>query len=175
MEQSQNYKLGELIQSIKNGNVSAISEIYTLVGRAMKATALAYVRNKIDADDVVQDALVVIVKKSTLFRSNKNAYAWINTIVSNIAKNKIGYTKRRKEVSLETAVNLSTEPFDRNIVVNEIFGLLTEKERQYIIYRFWYECSFEEMAKILHRSKTNVSYNFNKIIAKIKNFYNVSK
>lgn len=33
----QNFKLGELILSIKDGNVSAVSEIYVLVGKAMMA------------------------------------------------------------------------------------------------------------------------------------------
>ena len=88
MEQNQNYKLGELILSIKEGNVTAISKIYVLVGKAMLATAYSYVRNITDAEDVVQDALVKIVERASKFRTNKNASAWINTIVSNIAKNK---------------------------------------------------------------------------------------
>lgn len=45
MEQNQNYKLGELILSIKEGNVAAVSEIYMMVGKAMMATAYSYVRN----------------------------------------------------------------------------------------------------------------------------------
>ena len=90
MDQEQNHKLGELIRSIEKGNISAISEIYMMVGKAMFATAYTYVGNIADADDVVQDALVKIVSKASKFYTNKNAIAWINTIVSNIAKNKIG-------------------------------------------------------------------------------------
>ena len=175
MEQSQNYKLGELILSIEEGNVAAISEIYTLVGKAMLATAYSYVRNIADAEDVVQDALVKIVERASKFHTNKNASAWINTIVSNIAKNKLGYYQRRKEVNIEKTKELTTNPDEFGIIVNEIFDILTEKERQYIIYRFWYDCSFSEMAKIFHRSKTNVNYRFNKIIEKIKNFYNLGE
>lgn len=55
MEQNQNYKLGELILSIKEGNVAAVSEIYMMVGKAMMATAYSYVRNNADAEDIVQD------------------------------------------------------------------------------------------------------------------------
>lgn len=172
MEQNQNYKLGELILSIKEGNVKAISDIYQMVGKAMIATAYSYVRNTVDAEDIVQDALVKIVERASEFHTNKNAKAWINTIVSNTAKNKIGYIQRRKEVDIEKAQNLTTKPDEYGIIVNEIFDLLTEKERQYIIYKFWYDCSFSEMAKIFHKSKTNVNYRFNKIIEKIKNFYN---
>ena len=175
MEQNQNYKLGELIQSIKEGNVKAISDIYQMVGKAMIATAYSYVRNTADAEDIVQDALVKIVERATKFRTNKNAKAWINTIVSNIAKNKLGCYKRRGEVSLDNTKELTTKPDEFGIIVNEIFDILTEKERQYIIYRFWYDCSFSEMAKIFHRSKTNVNYRFNKIIEKIKNFYNLDE
>lgn len=172
MEQNQNYKLGELIHTISEGNISSVSELYLLIGKAMKATAFSYVHNLADAEDIVQDALVIIVKKSAKFRTNKNACAWINTIVSNIAKNKIGYIKRRKEVSINNIYHFTVEPDELGVIVNEIFNILTERERQFIIYKFWYECSFSEMAKIFHRSKTNVSYRYNKIIEKIQNFYN---
>ena len=129
MEMDQNFKLGELILSIKDGNVSAVSEIYVLVGKAMMATAYSYVRNIVDAEDVVQDALVKIVESASKFRTNKNASAWINTIVSNIAKNKLGYYKRRGEVSLDKTKELTTKPDEFGIIVNEIFDILTEKER----------------------------------------------
>ena len=175
MEQNQNYKLGELILSIKEGNVAAVSEIYMMVGKAMMATAYSYVRNNADAEDIVQDSLVKIVERASKFRTNKNARALINTIVSNIAKNRVGYIQRRKEVNIDVAQNVATKPDEHGIIVNEIFDILTEKERQYIIYRFWYDCSFFEMAKIFHRSKTNVNYRFNKIIEKIKNFYNLDE
>ena len=175
MEQNQNYKLGELILSIKEGNVAAVSEIYMMVGKAMMATAYSYVRNNADAEDIVQDSLVKIVERASKFRTNKNARAWINTIVSNIAKNRVGYIQRRKEVNIDVAQNVATKPDEHGIIVNEIFDILTEKERQYIIYRFWYDCSFFEMVKIFHRSKTNVNYRFNKIIEKIKNFYNLDE
>ena len=175
MDQEQNHKLGELIRSIEKGNISAISEIYMMVGKAMFATAYTYVGNIADADDVVQDALVKIVSKASKFYTNKNAIAWINTIVSNIAKNKIGYSRRKKEVSIDKAKDLYSESNDYSFIIKEIFEILTEKERQYIIYVFWYECSLTELAKIFHRSKSNVDYHFKKIIEKIKKFYNILK
>lgn len=170
-----NHKLGELIVAISRGEIAAISELYSIIGKAMKATAYSYLRNIADAEDVVQDALVKIVSNALKFRTNKNACAWIHTIVSNIAKNKIGYYQRRRETSLDYAKELTTKPDEFGIIVNEIFDILTEKERQYIIYRFWYECSFSEMAKIFHKSKTNINYRFNKIIEKIKIFYNLDE
>ncbi len=54
----------------------------------MKATAYTYVKNYADMDDVVQEALITIVRKASQFRTNNNASAWINRIVSNLAKNK---------------------------------------------------------------------------------------
>lgn len=173
MEMDQNFELGKLILSIKDGNLSAVSDIYMRVGKAMMATAYFYVRNLADAEDIVQDALVKIVERASKFRTNKNASAWINRIVSNLAKNKMGSYQRRKEVGLVNTKEITTKIDEFGIIVNEIFDLLTEKERHYIIYKFWYECSFLEMAKIFHRSKSNVNYHFNKIIEKIKNFYNL--
>lgn len=179
MELAENYKLGELIIAISKGEITAISELYSIIGKAMKATAYSYLRNIADAEDVVQDALIIIVQKANRFHENKNAKAWIHTIVSNLAKNKVNSLKRRRDycrkVCLDYQNDLFVQPEEDTIIISEIFDRLTEKERQYIIYKFWYDCSFAEMAKIFHKSKTNVNYRFNRIIKKIKNFYNSDK
>ena len=171
MEQSQNYKLGELIESIARGDPSAIAKIYELVGKAMKATAYTYVKNYVDMDDVVQEALITIVRKASQFRTNNNASAWINRIVSNLAKNKLSERKRKREVCLEESFGFMIEPNESAIIINEVFDYLTERERRFLIYRYWYGCSLSELAKIFHRSKTNVNYNLNKIFEKIRKYY----
>lgn len=171
MEEEQNYKLGQLIQSISKGNIAAVSKLYSLVGQAMKATAFLYFRSLADVEDIVQDALVVIVEKAKKFRTNTNACAWIYTIVSNLSKNKLGYLKRRKEVAIETVFNLENELNDEFLIIKEIFGILSEKEKKLIVLRYWYDCSYSEIAKIFYCSKTNISYKLDKTISKIKNFY----
>ena len=84
MNDRENQELGDLILQITKGNTEAIGEIFKRVGSAMEAVASIYLKNAADVEDVVQDSLVTIVTKASKFRENRNAKAWINTIVHNI-------------------------------------------------------------------------------------------
>lgn len=171
MNESENFELGNLIIEITKGNSDAIGEIFARTGRAMKAVARAYLRSEADAEDVVQDCLITIVTKAHKFRENKNAKAWINTIVVNAAKNKIGYYRRHRESDLELARGIKADFDDSGILISEIFSRLSQKEKDLIIYRYWYKCSFGEIAGILRRSKSAVKYQLDKLEEKLKNFY----
>ena len=171
MNTKENNRLGELIEKIAAGESEAISEIYSTVGKAMYATAYSYVMNYADAEDVVQDALITIVKRAEKFRVNKNANAWIHTIVANLARNRIRDDSARK-IKEGLYFSAVVEEWNENgILVNEMLEKLTEQERKLIGYRYWYDCSLSEIARIFHRSKTNIRYKLNKIEKKLKEIY----
>ncbi len=171
MNESENIELGELIIAITKGDKDAIGEIFKRCGKAMKAVAKAYLRSDADAEDVVQDCLITIVTKANKFRENKNAKSWINTIVMNAAKNKIGYYKRRGESDLEVARGIGAELDENGLIVSEIFSQLTAKEKSLVIYKYWYKCTVAEMAAIMRRSKSTIQYQLNKLEEKLKIFY----
>lgn len=75
MNESENVELGKLIKAIAEGDRNAIGEIFQRVGGAMKAVARSYLLSEADAEDVVQDCLLTIVRKADKFRENKNAKA----------------------------------------------------------------------------------------------------
>ena len=89
MDEQKNKWLGQQIKLIAEGDTEAISRIYTEIGKVMFAVATIYLKDPADREDVVQDALLTIVRKADRFRENKNAYGWITKIVENLAKNKI--------------------------------------------------------------------------------------
>lgn len=171
MNKSENEELGDLIIEITKGNTDAIEEIYLRYGRAMEAIAKLYLQNLADVEDVVQDCLITIVTKAGKFRENKNAKAWIGTIVRNAAKNKARFYKSRREHGLELAHGLSTQYDEDALIVDEVFRSLTPAEQELAVYRYFQKCSVAEIAGILHRSKSTVQYRLDKLEEKLKNFY----
>ena len=163
------YKLGERIVSIRRGDPSAISEIYSFVGNAMLAAAYVYVGNYEDAEDVVQDALLVIVRKAAKYRTDKNAKAWINTIIRDLSKNKVKSRKRQRGNFAVAQQDLSSAPDVSEPAINKILAVLSEREKQFLIYRYWYKCSFTEMGEIFHRSKAYIYRTLIKFENKLKN------
>lgn len=169
MDNITNEKLGELIKSISAGNIAGISEIYRLLGKVMLAVARLYVPQTADAEDIVHDSLIKIVMQAGTFRENKNAYAWINTVVKNTAKDFLK-RKHHKDEELKEE-NPRYELNENGIIVKEIFKILTETERDLIVYHFWYEMNYTEIAKYWHITKSAVQKRAEKIFLKIKKFY----
>ena len=171
MNERENLELGELIVRISQGDTGAIGEIFARVGPAMLAAAASYLKNRADAEDVVQESLVIIVTKAGSFRENKNAKAWINAIVYNTAKNKLRSSLRRRESGLDEAQELNSCYDEDTLIVNEIFEKLTKAERKLVIYRYWYQCSLSELTHIFHCSKSTVKYRLDKLEDKLRKFY----
>lgn len=172
MDKITNEKLGEIIKSISAGNIAGISGIYSILGKVMFAVASLYAPQKADAEDIVHDALIKIVRQASTFRENKNAYAWINTVVKNTAKDFLR-RKQKREENFDDFESQATyyELNDDGILVKEIFKILTEKERDLVVYHFWYQMKYTEIAKLWHITKSAVQKRADKAIGKIKKFY----
>lgn len=160
-------KLGELIISIAEGNHAAIGEIYRKLGKVMYAVAGIYLGRYAEAEDVVHDSLLKIVQQADKFHENKNAYAWINTIIVNTAKDFLRKRKRKGNTESKNCYEFD----DSTIIVREVFGLLNESEKLLLIYSYWYDMSLSEISKVLHMPKSTVKYRRDKLLEKLKIFY----
>lgn len=169
MNKSEDHKIGDLILSIANGDCGAIGEIYRELGGVMYAVAKIYVKQSADVEDVVHESLLKIVQKSKNFRENKNATAWINTIITNTAKDYLRKSNRERKHSHDL---LQTCEFDDNaLIVREIFSILTKKEKLLLFYTYWYNLSLSEIGKILRIPKSTLKYRIDRVLEKIKKFY----
>lgn len=170
MEKNINEWLGIQIQKIRDGDSNAVSKIYEVLGKVMYAVAGVYLSNHADIEDVVQDSLMVIVRKADKFRENRNAYAWIIKIVENTAKNKIVYNSKRKTVSLEK-VNAYTEVSEDGLLFYDVFRNLNYNEKRIIYYIFWCGFSLSEVGRELGKPKSSTKYLLDKTLEKIKIFW----
>ncbi len=170
MNNAEKKQLGCWIREIAKGKIEAVDKIYKLNGKVMAAIARMYVSHYADVEDIVHDSMLTIVRNADKFKRNTNAYAWINTIVKNTAKNRV---KRNEHFQIEQLDNqyLSYESDEDDFVVREIFTHLTEYEQDLIIYKFWYGLTYDELAKFYHKSKSGIKYDLDCIYKKIKNFY----
>ena len=169
METTANQKLGELIVAIADGNISAIGEVYAPLGKVMYSVAAIYAAQPADAEDIVHDSLIKIVRQAKSFRENKNAYAWVNTVVKNTALDYLRRARSRKEEfeteEKEYVIN------ENAMAIREAFQILTEPERDLMTYIYWYGMTLEEIGKLLHITKSAVKKRADKILLKLKKFF----
>lgn len=174
MDEKTNKRLGELIFELARGNINVLSEIYTIMCKILYSIGNIYYNQKADIEDAIQNLLITLYYRAKKFKKNTNACAWIIKIYQNSIKNHLLYIKREEEyleVAVDNAAPAEDEKYlENHLFISEIFGKLTEYERDLIIYRYWCKCSIKEVADICQKPKSTIETHLNKLEEKIKNF-----
>lgn len=129
--------------------------------------ALHYVRNRDDAEDVVQEVLLsYLLNVPDDLRAEK---AWLIRVTINKSLNLI---KRRKKYVPSDVQDMQeiASTFDDNDVLNQV-RRLKEFDRQivYLKYYEWY--TSDEIGKIFHKSGSYIRKRLMKIKAILKGFF----
>ncbi len=117
-----------LVQDCLSGNRKAQYRLYRLYSRAMFNTCLRMLRNREDAEDVLQNSFIDVFTKLEMFRGDSTIGAWIKRIVVN---NCINFIKKKKIHFMEldqgrvADVEESDLPKEINLDVEKINEALT--------------------------------------------------
>ena len=93
----------ELIKLIVNGNTIAFEHLYTTYKVQVYNTALGYVQNVEEAEEVAQDVFLKVHKSIATFKGDASLSTWIYRITINTALNYIKKKKRRQIFSVFSA------------------------------------------------------------------------
>ena len=86
----------QMVQQFKDGNTDIFQDIMTTNFPFAYKIAFKILRHHQDSEDVVSEAFVSIYKNLNKFREEANFKTWLFRIVSNSAKNRYRWNKRRK-------------------------------------------------------------------------------
>ncbi|WP_109676684.1 RNA polymerase sigma factor [Dyadobacter jejuensis] len=93
----------ELVAGCKRRDRTAQKQLYDVFGGKLFAICLRYTKNKIDAEDVLQEAFIKIYEHIGSFRSDSPVEYWMRSVVVNTALNHLRQQKHWKELGdLET-------------------------------------------------------------------------
>ena len=85
----------EAIAQISKGDREALSVIFDCMARMIFSVGIAITGNDADAEDVLQETMIEIVKYAHTYRSGSNARAWILSMARHRAKKKTDGIDRR--------------------------------------------------------------------------------
>lgn len=94
MEASEKYIHQDLIDKCRLNDKKAQFEIYKLYYKQMYNTSLRILKNKAEAEDIMQDSLLDAFRKLDAFKGDGNFGGWLRRIVVN---NSLDALKKRKE------------------------------------------------------------------------------
>lgn len=165
-----------LVEKAKNGDQSAIAQLYEATSKAVYFTALKIVGNPSDAEDIAQDTYVTAISKLSDLKDNATFPKWIKTIAANTAKN---YMTKKKpmlfntdedeeatlgsipEVSDEFIPDQAADKKETCRLVSEMIDNLPEKQRAALVMFYYDEMTISEIAEAMGTNDNTIKSRLN--------------
>lgn len=96
-------KLQILIQKCVENDRNGQRELYTLLSPVLYGICLKYMRNKTEADDVFQDAFIILFQKINQYKFEGSFEGWAKRIFVNEALEVLRIKQRRLHVEIENS------------------------------------------------------------------------
>lgn len=167
----------ELVKSFVAGDESAFNKIVLKYQQKIYWHARRMAGNHLDADEIVQQVLIVLYEKLKDFKFQSSLYTWIYRITVTRSINFLKKRDLKKFFSIDDKLPKSmksSEDIVGNLEVKEKFEKLEKvlqkvspKQREVFIMRSFDELSYEEIAEITGVSVGGLKANYFHAVKKI--------
>lgn len=177
----QNHNDEDLIKRFLNGDESAFNVLAKRYIEKIYWHARRMTGNHLDADEILQEVLLVMYKKLKTFEFKSSLYTWIYTITNTRS---INYLNKRNLKRIFNFDDVSENISDTNNLLNEIeqnqkiiqienaLQKLPVKQREVFVMRNYDGLSYEEISQITGKSvgalKANHFHAINKLREMLK-------
>ncbi len=161
----------EAIYSISKGDRNALSVIYREYGKMIFSVALQIVKQKSDAEDVLQDTMLKILKSAHGYRKGTNPKAWILSITRSCALDRL--KKRGNDLPLDAEVRdcSFTEDNVEFIYINEALNKLSHDEQLIIKLRYYADLDHKGIAKVMGISCAAARKRCQRALEKLRSYF----
>jgi len=171
----------KLIKSFVNGDESSFNRLAVKYRERIYWHARRMTGNHVDADEIVQEVLMVLYNKLKTFEFKSSLYTWIYTITNTRS---INYLKKKRLRNFFSLDDITNKKFEQKDVIDNLelkqkvekiesaLQKLPVKQREVFVMRNFDELSYEEIAHITGKSigtlKANHFHALNKIKEMVK-------
>lgn len=159
-----------IFERIAGGDNKAFEELYYLTYKPLYAFLFSLTKNQEDAEDILQDTYLKIKGASHLYKEQGNPMAWI----MKIGKNEFLMRCRKKQDMLtedietyenvDIAVSEFTGSIDNRMFLAEMFGRISEEDRNIIILHIVGGMKHREIADFLDKPLGSVLTRYHRAI-----------
>lgn len=166
-----------LIKDFVDGDESAFNRLAVKYQEKIYWHARRMTGNHLDADEIVQEVLLVLYKKLKTFEFKSSLYTWIYTITNTRSINYLNKKKLKSFFSLDeisdkainqTDVIDNIEAKQKLAVIEKALQKLPTKQREVFIMRNFDELSYEEISEITKKTVGTLKANYFHALNKIK-------
>lgn len=156
------------IAAISRGERTALEKLYDTAAPAVYAMALSILKNEADAEDVLQETFVSILKSASGYTPQGKPMAWIITIAKNCSYKLL--QSRHRYISMEEHVHFSsalTSPEDR-LLLQSCMQQLSDEERQIVVLFAVAGCTHLQIAQMLELPASTVRSKYHRALKKLR-------
>ncbi len=167
----------ELTKRFLNGDESAFNRLAVKYQEKIYWHARRMTGNHLDADEIVQEVLIVLYNKLKTFEFKSSLYTWIFTITNTRSINYLKKKNIRSFFSLDDIINKKFEQTDviddleskqKVEKIEKVLQKLPVKQREVFIMRNFDELSYEEISQITGKNIGTLKANHFHALNKIK-------
>lgn len=176
----------DLVKDFINGDEASFNKIVNKYKHKIYWHARRMTGNHLDADEVVQEVLLVLYNKLNGFQFKSSLYTWIFRIVSTRSLNFIRRRSLKRIFSLEDIskdliskhddITNELEVREKLQKIDVMLQTLPVKQREVFIMRNYDQMSYDEISELTGKSvgglKANYFHAVNKILELMKNYEN---
>ena len=162
-------KMDSIIVELKQKNYASFDEFYNLTKNQVFYTIVSIIKDRMLAEDIMQDTYLKFLEKIEQYQLGSNVYAYLSQIGRNLAINV--YNRRKKEVQNDDMIESLPAQEEKAEDDTEIFKLLDYldiKEREIVVLHVINDLTFREIAEITKKPLGTVLWIYNKAIKKLK-------
>ncbi len=154
-----------MIKKISEGNQEAFKQLYTLYKTKVYNTAIGYIQNIEEAEEITQDVFITIFNKANTFKGKAKVSTWIYRITVNKALNQIKkqgrIIKLDKEVQDYHKINFQhpgviIENKEKSTYLFSVINTLIENQKTAFILSYVEGLPRQEVADIMNTSLKSV-------------------
>ena len=123
-------------------------------GQSILRLAYSYLRNQSDAEDILQETLVRLLRSAPEVETQDHEKAWLLHVAANLSKNRLRYNRLRRADPLEETLIAQERP--DLAFVWEAVSALPVRWREVLHLYYQEEYSTAEIAQILSRKESTV-------------------
>ena len=164
-------ELKDIFNQLKTGNSQAFEKLYTKYNKLVYGIAFSILKNKTDAEDIVQIVYSKIYEmKKEKLPIDKEA-SWLYSITKNET---ITYIRKKQNlIDIEEIYNIEDESQELNKLIdkesyNKLISKLNEKEKQIVSLKILGGFSFKEISKLLNEPSGTIKWRYYKALHEIK-------
>ena len=149
-----------LIKNLKKGREDAYRQLVDEYGNKLLRTCYLILKDREEAEDVVQETFIKVFKKIDTFKEKSGLYTWIYSIALNLSRDKMRIKQDTLTLKDEWIGNDDVEShvemkIDRELLRKEIFEM-NSLYREVLVLFYFEEFSIKEISNLLNEKEGTI-------------------